>query len=102
MHHNQGLHLCNSVLDKFELTNLPPAPCGFPQIKVTFDVDANGIFSAFAVDKSTGKKEQDYNHYPQEPLKQRIQGTWSKKLRSTKLKMKTSWTPSYILCQHKM
>ncbi len=42
-------------LGKFELTGIPPAPRGVPQITVTFDVDANGILNVSAVDKSTGK-----------------------------------------------
>lgn len=39
----------------FDLTDLPPAPRGVPQIEVTFDIDANGILNVSAVDKSTGK-----------------------------------------------
>jgi L1 cell adhesion molecule like protein len=45
----------NNMLGKFHLDGIPPAPRGVPQIEVTFDVDANGIFSVSAVDKSTGK-----------------------------------------------
>ncbi|KAA8584860.1 hypothetical protein FQN60_003554, partial [Etheostoma spectabile] len=45
----------NNLLGKFELTGIPPAPRGVPQIEVTFDVDANGILNVSAVDKSTGK-----------------------------------------------
>ncbi|XP_035388409.1 heat shock 70 kDa protein 1-like [Electrophorus electricus] len=45
----------NNLLGKFELTGLPPAPRGVPQIEVTFDIDANGILNVSAVDKSTGK-----------------------------------------------
>jgi len=48
----------NNLLGKFELTGLPPAPRGVPQIQVSFDVDANGILSVSAEDKSTGKKEK--------------------------------------------
>ena len=46
----------NDLLGKFELTGIPPAPRGVPQIDVTFDIDANGILNVSAVDKSTGKK----------------------------------------------
>merc|ERR1719411_1456767 len=45
----------NNLLGKFELTEIPPAPRGVPQIEVTFDIDANGILNVSAVDKSTGK-----------------------------------------------
>ncbi|KAL6087892.1 hypothetical protein STEG23_025507 [Scotinomys teguina] len=48
----------NNLLGKFELTGIPPAPCGVPQIEVTFDIDANGILSVSAVDKSTGKENK--------------------------------------------
>nr|AIR72268.1 Hsp70C [Euphausia crystallorophias] len=45
----------NHLLGKFELSGIPPAPRGVPQIEVTYDVDANGILNVSAVDKSTGK-----------------------------------------------
>ncbi|XP_076065914.1 heat shock 70 kDa protein cognate 4-like [Oratosquilla oratoria] len=45
----------NNLLGKFELTGIPPAPRGVPQIEVTFDVDANGILNVSATDKSTSK-----------------------------------------------
>jgi heat shock protein 1/8 len=45
----------NNILGKFELSGIPPAPRGVPQIEVTFDVDANGILNVSAQDKSTGK-----------------------------------------------
>ncbi|MGH3846621.1 MAG: Hsp70 family protein, partial [Pseudonocardiaceae bacterium] len=41
----------------FELTGLPPAPRGVPQIEVTFDIDANGIVNVSALDKGTGKSQ---------------------------------------------
>ncbi|CAG7655496.1 unnamed protein product [Allacma fusca] len=47
----------NHHLGRFNLTNIPPAPRGVPQIEVTFDVDANGILNVTAMDKSTGKSE---------------------------------------------
>lgn len=47
----------NNLLGKFELTGLPPAPRGTPQIEVTFNLDANGILKVDAVDKATGKAE---------------------------------------------
>jgi len=45
----------NHLLGKFDLTAIPPAPRGVPQIEVTFDIDANGILNVSACDKSTGK-----------------------------------------------
>jgi len=48
----------NNLLGKFELSGIPPAPRGVPQIEVTFDVDANGILNVSAEDKSTGKKNK--------------------------------------------
>ncbi|XP_064545221.1 heat shock 70 kDa protein cognate 1 [Drosophila montana] len=45
----------NNILGKFELTAIPPAPRGVPQIEVTFDIDANGILNVSAAEKSTGK-----------------------------------------------
>jgi molecular chaperone DnaK len=47
----------NRTLGRFQLTELPPAPRGVPQIEVTFDIDANGIVSVKAVDKATGKEQ---------------------------------------------
>lgn len=43
----------NHLLGKFELTGIPPAPRGVPQIEVTFEIDANGILSISAADKGT-------------------------------------------------
>jgi heat shock protein 5 len=47
----------NNLLGKFELTNIPPAPRGVPQIEVSFELDANGILKVSAHDKGTGKAE---------------------------------------------
>jgi heat shock protein 5 len=47
----------NHLLGKFELSGIPPAPRGVPQIEVTFEVDVNGILNVAAEDKGTGKKE---------------------------------------------
>merc|ERR1711975_75368 len=48
----------NHLLGKFDLTGIPPAPRGTPQIEVTFDVDANGILNVSAVEKGSGKTEK--------------------------------------------
>jgi len=48
----------NHLLGKFDLTNIPPAPRGVPQIEVTFEIDANGILQVSAEDKGTGNKEK--------------------------------------------
>merc|ERR1711943_16402 len=48
----------NHLLGKFELTGIPPAPRGVPQIEVTFEIDANGILQVSAEDKGTGKSEK--------------------------------------------
>jgi molecular chaperone DnaK len=47
----------NQPLGNFELTGLPPAPRGVPQIEVTFDIDANGIVHVSAKDRGTGKEQ---------------------------------------------
>ncbi|KAF8758985.1 heat shock protein 70 [Rhizoctonia solani] len=48
----------NNLLGKFELSGIPPAPRGVPQIEVTFDIDANGILNVSAADKTTGKSNR--------------------------------------------
>ena len=47
----------NKLLGNFDLTGIPPAPRGTPQIEVTFDIDANGIMHVTAKDKQTGKEQ---------------------------------------------
>ncbi len=48
----------NKTLGKFQLTGIPPAPRGIPQIEVTFDIDANGIVHVSAKDKATGREQK--------------------------------------------
>merc|ERR1712219_101506 len=48
----------NKLLGQFQLTGIPPAPRGVPQVEVTFDIDANGIVNVHARDKGTGKEQQ--------------------------------------------
>ena len=47
----------NKLLGRFDLSDIPPAPRGMPQIEVTFDIDANGILNVSAKDKATGKSQ---------------------------------------------
>lgn len=48
----------NKLLGEFDLVGIPPSPRGVPQIEVTFDIDANGIVTVSAKDKTTGKVQQ--------------------------------------------
>jgi molecular chaperone DnaK len=48
----------NRTIGKFQLTGIPPAPRGVPQVEVTFDIDANGILHVSAKDKATGKEQK--------------------------------------------
>ncbi len=48
----------NKTIGKFQLTGIPPAPRGMPQIEVTFDIDANGILHVSAKDRATGKEQK--------------------------------------------
>ncbi|MDX2185228.1 MAG: molecular chaperone DnaK [Gemmatimonadaceae bacterium] len=52
------LALHNKTIGKFQLTGIPPAPRGMPQVEVTFDIDANGILHVTAKDKATGKEQK--------------------------------------------
>jgi molecular chaperone DnaK len=52
------LALHNRTIGKFQLTGIPPAPRGLPQVEVTFDIDANGILHVTAKDKTTGKEQK--------------------------------------------
>ena len=47
----------NKTLGRFDLSDIPPAPRGMPQVEVTFDIDANGILNVSAKDKATGKEQ---------------------------------------------
>jgi molecular chaperone DnaK len=52
------LAMYNKTIGKFQLTGIPPAPRGIPQIEVTFDIDANGILNVTAKDKATSKEQK--------------------------------------------
>ena len=59
----------NKSLGKFQLTGIPPAPRGMPQIEVTFDIDANGILHVTAKDLGTGKGAEDRDQIRLRPLR---------------------------------
>jgi molecular chaperone DnaK len=52
------LAMYNKTIGKFQLTGIPPAPRGMPQVEVTFDIDANGILHVSAKDRATGKEQK--------------------------------------------
>ena len=54
----RDLAVYNKTIGKFQLTGIPPAPRGMPQVEVTFDIDANGILHVAARDKATGKEQK--------------------------------------------
>lgn len=68
----------NHLLGKFDLTGIPPAPRGVPQIEVSFEIDVNGILKVSAEDKGTGNKEKitinnDQNRLSPEDIERMIQ-----------------------------
>jgi molecular chaperone DnaK len=54
----RDLAVYNRTIGKFQLTGIPPAPRGMPQVEVTFDIDANGILHVAARDKASGKEQK--------------------------------------------
>nr|AAB97092.1 heat shock cognate 70.I [Xenopus laevis] len=85
----------NNLLGKFELTGIPPAPRGVPQIEVTFDIDANGILNVSAVDKSTGKENKititnDKGRLSKEDIERMVQEADKSKLKVEKQRWKVS------------
>ena len=85
----------NNLLGKFELTGIPPAPRGVPQIEVTFDIDANGILNVSAVDKSTGKEHKititnDKGHLSKEDIERMVQEAEKYKAEDEKQRDKVS------------
>lgn len=85
----------NNLLGKFELTGIPPAPRGVPQVEVTFDIDANGILNVSAVDKSTGKENKititnDKGHLSKEDIERMVQEAEKYKAEDEKQRGKVS------------
>ena len=54
----RNMAIDNKTIGKFQLTGIPPAPRGMPQVEVTFDIDANGILNVSAKDRATGKEQE--------------------------------------------
>ena len=75
----------NNLLGKFELSGIPPAPRGVPQITVCFDIDANGILNVSAEDKTTGQKNKITITNDKEEIEKMVQDA-----EKYKLKMKTT------------
>merc|ERR1711970_149742 len=83
----------NHLLGKFDLTGIPPAPRGVPQIEVTFEIDANGILQVSAEDKGTGNKEKititnDQNRLTPEDIEKMIKDSEAYADEDNKLKAK--------------
>merc|ERR1712151_555737 len=83
----------NNLLGKFELSGIPPAPRGTPQIEVTFDIDANGILNVSAEDKTTGQKNKititnDKGRLSKDEIEKMVQDAEKYKAEDEELKLK--------------
>jgi heat shock 70kDa protein 1/2/6/8 len=83
----------NNLLGKFELSGIPPAPRGVPQITVCFDIDANGILNVSAEDKTTGQKNKititnDKGRLSKEEIEKMVQDAEKYKAEDEELKKK--------------
>merc|ERR1719408_794972 len=74
----------NTLLGKFQLEGIPPAPRGVPQIKVTFDIDANGILNVSAEDTSSGKSQSITITNDKGRLSRLTSTAWLRRPRSTR------------------
>uniref|UniRef100_A0A2I3T1B8 HSPA8 n=2 Tax=Pan TaxID=9596 RepID=A0A2I3T1B8_PANTR len=97
----------DNLLDKFELTGIPPAPRGVPQIEVTFDTNSNGILNVSAVDKSTRKKNKititnDKGHLSKEDIEYMVQEAEKYKAEDQKQRDKVSSKNSLDSCEFNM
>merc|ERR1711871_1353954 len=75
----RGMTKDNHLLGKFDLSGIPPAPRGVPQLEVTFEIDANGILNVKAEDKGTGKAEKititnDKGRLNQDEIDRKVKG----------------------------
>ncbi|XP_066969937.1 heat shock 70 kDa protein cognate 4-like [Macrobrachium rosenbergii] len=106
----------NNLLGKFELSGIPPAPRGVPQVEVTFDIDANGILNVFAFEKATRKESKititndkgrlskeeidrmvsDAEKYQEEDSKQRLKIDTKNRLESFCFSIKSSLSDSSV------
>merc|ERR1719506_2875901 len=89
----------NNMLGKFELTGIPPAPRGVPQIEVTFDIDADGILNVSAMDKSTGRENKititnDKGRLSEEEIKRMVEKSSKLKMNfnARRLELRTVWS----------
>merc|ERR1712176_534448 len=85
----------NHLLGKFDITGVPPAPRGVPQIEVTFEIDANGVLHVSAEDKGTGNKEQititnDQNRLSPEDIERMVNDAEKFKEEDEKVKAQVS------------
>jgi len=78
----------NNLLGKFELSGIPPAPRGVPQIEVTFDVDANGIINVSALEKGTGRPTRSSSPTTRVACPRRRLSACCLRPRSTRLRMR--------------
>lgn len=83
----------NNLLGKFELSGIPPAPRGVPQITVCFDIDANGILNVSAEDKTTGQKNKititnDKGRLSKDEIEKMVQDAEKYKAEDEELKLK--------------
>jgi heat shock 70kDa protein 1/2/6/8 len=83
----------NNLLEKFELSGIPPAPRGVPQINVCFDIDANGILNVSAEDKTTSQKNKititnDNGRLSKEEIEKMVEEAENYKAEDEKLKKK--------------
>ena len=90
---------------KFELTGIPPAPRGVPQIEVTFEIDVNGILRVSATDKGTGKAESititnDKGRLSPEEIERMVQEAeqFAEEDRLLKEKIEVSCQMSWMTC----
>ena len=80
----------NHLLGSFELTGIPAAPRGVPQIEVTFEVDANGILQVSAEDKGTGKAEKITITAEKGDYRKKRSTDWSRKRKNSQTRTRRS------------